>query len=106
MTEELVVLYRPIGQKEWELVIASGYRRWPARLPEQPYFYPVTNEEYAMEITTRWNIRASGAGYVTKFHVKKSFMDRYPIQRVGSAHHAEWWIPAGDLEELNRRYRK
>ncbi len=27
---------------------------------------------------------------------------RYPIQRVGGAHHTEWWVPAEDLEELNR----
>jgi dihydrofolate reductase len=28
-------------------------------------------------------------------------MERYPIQKVGGAHHTEWWIPAEDLEELN-----
>lgn len=101
MTEELVILYRPTGQKELDLIIANGYHRWPPRLPEQPIFYPVTNEEYATEITTRWNVRAGGMGYVTKFCVKKSFMDRYPIQKVGGAYHTEWWIPAEDLEELN-----
>ncbi len=101
MTEDVVILYRPTGQKELELVAASGYCRWPARLPEQPIFYPVTNEEYAREIATKWNVRSSGIGYVTKFQVKKSFMDHYPIQKVGGAHHTEWWIPAEDLEELN-----
>ena len=101
MTEDVVILYRPTGQKELELVAANGYRRWPARLPEQPIFYPVTNEEYAREIATKWNVRSSGIGYVTKFQVKKSFMDHYPIQKVGGAHHTEWWIPAEDLEELN-----
>lgn len=33
--------------------------------------------------------------------VKKSFMDRYAIQRVGSTHPTEWWIPAEELETLN-----
>ena len=33
--------------------------------------------------------------------VKKSFMDRYAVQRVGSTHHTEWWIPAEELEALN-----
>ncbi|MCL4268309.1 MAG: hypothetical protein KJZ72_02135 [Anaerolineales bacterium] len=101
ISEETVTLYRPTGRRELELVVASGYRHWPPRLPEQPIFYPVTNEEYAKEITMNWNVRADGVGYVTKFLVRKTFMDRYPIQKVGSAHHTEWWIPAEDLEKLN-----
>ncbi len=101
MTEEVVTLYRPVGLKEWELITLSGYRRWPPRLPEQPIFYPVTNEEYARQITINWNIPASGVGYVTRFQVKKKFMDRYPIQKVGGALQTEWWIPAKDLDELN-----
>jgi hypothetical protein len=42
-----------------------------------------------------------GVGYVTRFEVKESFMDRYPIQKVGGTGHTEWWIPAEELEELN-----
>ena len=40
-------------------------------------------------------------GFVTRFEVKKPFVERYQIQTVGAQHHAEWWIPAEDLEELN-----
>jgi hypothetical protein len=101
MTEETVTLYRPTGPKEMELIAASGYRQWPPRLPEQPIFYPVTNEEYAKEIAIKWNIPASGIGFVTKFLVKKSFMDEYETHKVGGEAHTEWWIPAEDLEELN-----
>lgn len=35
------------------------------------------------------------------FKVKKEFMDKYKIERVGAQYHTEWWIPAEDLEELN-----
>ncbi len=101
MSEELVILFRPTGSKELELVSASGFRRWPPRLPEQPIFYPVTNEEYAREIAVKWNVPESGIGYVTKFAVKKSFMERYAVHKVGGDHHSEWWIPAEDLQELN-----
>lgn len=99
--EETVVLYRPIGPKELQFVRESGHKKWPPRLPEQPIFYPVTNEEYANEITIKWNIKESGVGYVTRFKVKKSFMNRYQIQQVGASYHAEWWIPAEELERLN-----
>jgi hypothetical protein len=101
MTEETIILYRPTGPKELELVRQSGFKRWPPRLPEQPIFYPVTNEAYARQIATQWNIKDSGVGYVTRFKVKKSFMDCYRIQQVGGSNHTEWWIPADELEELN-----
>jgi len=94
MSDEVLTLYRPTGPKELELLAASGYRRWPPRLPEQPIFYPVANEEYAKEITIRWNVPENGVGFVTKFSVKKSFMDRYQTHKVGHEVHVEWWIPA------------
>jgi hypothetical protein len=93
--------FRPIGPAELELVRQSGYRRWPPRLLGQPFFYPVTNEDYAREITVKWNVPADGVGYVTRFFVNRSFMDRYPVQTVGGERHTEWWIPAEQLEELN-----
>jgi|SRR5690606_18651580 len=95
-----ITCYRPTGQKELDLVAQSGFRRWPPRLPEQPIFYPVTNEQYAIEVT-QWNVTDFEKGYVTRFEVRKEFMDRYPIKTVGGANHTEWWIPAKDLAELN-----
>ncbi|MEM1249989.1 MAG: hypothetical protein AAGK22_26690 [Acidobacteriota bacterium] len=83
-----------------DLVAASGYRRWPPRLQEQPIFYPVTNEEYAVEVT-RWNVAESGVDFVTRFEVAKEFMDQYDVECVGAKHHTEWWVPAEDLERLN-----
>jgi hypothetical protein len=96
-----VTLYRPTGPHELALVEASGFRRWPARLPEQPIFYPVTNEQYAIEIARDWNVPASGQGFVTRFEVRRSFMVAYAIHTVGAAHHTEWWVPAEELEALN-----
>ena len=29
-------------------------------------------------------------------------MNKYEIHQAGAMHHTEWWIPAEDLEELNR----
>ena len=97
---ETVTMYRPCGEAELKLVAESGYQRWPPRLPEQPIFYPVTSEEYANQVNA-WNIKQFGKGFVTKFRVRRAFVDRYPVQTVGAASHTEWWIPASDLEELN-----
>jgi len=99
---ETTILYRPVGPKELELIAASDFREFPPRLPEQPIFYPVLNEEYARQITRDWNVKASGAGYVTRFAVRSEFLARYPVQKVGSSIHQELWIPAEHLAEMNR----
>lgn len=97
----VVTLYRPTGPEELSLVASSGFRRWPPRLPGQPIFYPVTNEQYATDIATQWNVRDSGVGYVTRFEVDAVFMAQYEVHKVGGEHHTEWWIPADELESLN-----
>ena len=95
------MLYRPTGPKELELVRASNFEKWPPRLPEQPIFYPVTNEQYAIQIARDWNVKESGSGYVTRFEVDAEFMSQFPVERVGGSKHTEWWVPAERLEELN-----
>jgi len=96
-------LYRPVGPEELALIAQSGYRAFPPRLPEQPIFYPVLNEEYAVQIARDWNVKASGSGYVTRFAVESEFLAHYPEQVVGAAMHRELWIPAEELTEMNHR---
>lgn len=102
MNIDTTPLYRPVGPKELELIAASEFREFPPRLPEQPIFYPVLNEEYAIQIARDWNVRASGAGYVTRFLVETAFLAKYPPRIVGAKSHAELWVPAEDLAEFNR----
>lgn len=102
MSAETTTLYRPVGPRELALIAASGFREFPPRLPEQPIFYPVLNEEYARQIAREWNVSASGAGYVTRFAVKKEFLAKYAEQQVGASVHRELWVPAEELAELNR----
>lgn len=99
--DDVVTLYRPTGPAELALVRDSGFRRWPPRLPDQPIFYPVTNEDYAIQIARDWNVPASGSGYVTRLCVRAGFMQRYALQTVGGREHTEWWIPAEELDQLN-----
>lgn len=101
LEEEVVTLWRPTGPEEIELVRATGSRRWPPRLPDQPIFYPVLNEDYANRIARDWNVKASGVGYVTRFAVRKSYLDRFEVHQVGGATILEYWIPAEELEEFN-----
>ncbi len=98
---ETVTLWRPTGPEELALVEASSWRSWPPRLPDQPIFYPVLNEEYATLIARDWNVPASGAGYVTRFQVRHEFLDRYEVHQVGGRTILEYWIPADHLQELN-----
>ena len=61
-----------------------------------------SSDSNARQRTVDWNVPASGAGYVTRFAVRKQFLARYPIQTVGGTVHRELWIPAEELAELNR----
>lgn len=101
-TSSTTTLFRPVGPVELALIVASGHREFPPRLPEQPIFYPVLNEEYARQIARDWNVPQSGSGYVTRFAVQNSFLERYPEKTVGASVHREFWIPAEDLAEMNR----
>lgn len=101
-TVETVTLWRPTGPEELALVEAAGWRAWPPRLPDQPIFYPVLNEEYATTIARGWNVKANGVGFVTRFEVEKAFLDQYDVQQAGGQTILEYWIPAEDLEEFNR----
>jgi hypothetical protein len=86
------------------LIQATDFTAFPPRLPEQPIFYPVLNEEYATQIARDWNAKYNEdkIGYVTKFEVRKEFLDNYETHIVGGRIHEEYWIPAEDLEEFNR----
>ncbi len=99
---DTITLYRPVGPEELELIKNLDWKAFPPRLAEQPIFYPVLNENYAAQIAREWNVPASGSGYVTRFDVDKSYIDRFEAQNVGGPDHNELWIPAEDLPEFNK----
>jgi hypothetical protein len=78
-----------------------GHAEIPPRLPEQPIFYPVFSEEYAVKNARDWNLPADGAGFVTRFKVDAAFLARYPVQAAGGRAHLEYWIPSEDLVAFN-----
>jgi len=94
-------LWRPTGPAELDLLRDNGWKRWPPRLPDQPIFYPVLNEDYAIRIARDWNVPASGEGYVTRFDVRREYLDQYEVHQVGGRTILEYWIPADRLEEFN-----
>ncbi len=94
-------LYRPVGPKELALIEESGWTKFPPRLAQQPIFYPVMNEEYAIQIARDWNVAASGSGFVTKFEVKADYLNKFEMQNVGGQIHNELWVPAEELDDFN-----
>lgn len=94
-------LWRPTGPEELELVRRLKWRAWPPRLPEQPIFYPVLNEDYAIRIARDWNVKHDGAGLVTRFEVDAWFLRRYPVRQAGGQTILELWVPAEELDDFN-----
>jgi hypothetical protein len=99
--EEAVTLWCPIGPAELRLIEESGMREFPPHLPDQPIFYPVLSEDYAIKIARDWNVPASGKSFVTRFRVRRAFLDRYEIREAGGQSHLEYWIPAEELADFN-----
>jgi hypothetical protein len=99
-----MILYRPVGLRELELIAQAGYTAFPPHLPEQPIFYPVLNFfDYAAQIASEWNTkRPPFAGFVTRFEVEQSYVQQFEVQTVGGRIHQELWVPAEQLEEFNR----
>jgi hypothetical protein len=99
-----VTLFRPVGQKELDLIRESVWTRFPPRLPGQPIFYPVLTEEYAIKIARDWNtkdLNSGFVGYVLRFNVLKSYLDQFEPHEVGGQAHREYWIPAEKLDDFN-----
>ena len=104
MNDEVTILYRPVGEKELQLIRESDFSAFPPRLPEQPIFYPVLNEGYAEQIARDWNAKynTDRKGYVTRFAVKTEYLSQFEVHTVGASEHQEYWIPAEDLPSFNR----
>lgn len=98
---EIVTLWRPVGPQELALIEESGMMAFPPRLPDQPIFYPVTTEDYAVKIARDWNVPASGSGFVTRFDVRRDFLGGYRVEEAGGRAHGEYWIPAEELPAFN-----
>jgi hypothetical protein len=101
MSEDTVTLWRPVGPAELRLIEETGMRAFPPRLPEQPIFYPVTTQEYAVKIARDWNVSASGSGFVTRFRVRRDYLAGFEVQDAGGKAHREYWIPAEDMDAFN-----
>jgi hypothetical protein len=97
-----MLLYRPVGLEEMRLIYEADMRAFPARLPDQPIFYPVTNDGYARQIARDWNTKSGTlAGFVTRFAVDDGYVSRFERRVVGGREHEELWVPAEELAEFN-----
>lgn len=97
-----MILYRPVGLEELRLIYEADMRAFPPRLPDQPIFYPVTNEGYAKQIAKDWNTKSGTlAGFVTRFFVDDDYVAKFERRVVGAREHEELWVPAEDLREFN-----
>jgi hypothetical protein len=97
-----MLLYRPVGLEVLRLIYEADMGAFPPRLPDQPIFYPVTNEGYAVQIARDWNTKSgTRAGFVTRFSVAGEYASKFERRVVGAKEHEELWVPAEELAEFN-----
>lgn len=104
-TKMKTTLYRPVGLKEMELIVESGWKKFPPRLEWQPIFYPVLNQQYAEQIALDWNTKDEFSGFcgiVTAFDVNNNYLEQYEVQNVGGVMHNELWVPSEKLDDFNQ----
>ena len=98
-----MILYRPVGLQELALIYDSDMKAFPARLPQQPIFYPVLQLEYARQTASDWNAKnGQFAGYITQFKVEDEYIEKFEEHAVGGSQYQELWIPAEEVEEFNK----
>jgi tetratricopeptide (TPR) repeat protein len=101
--ENNMILYRPVDLQELALIYDSGMKAFPARLPQQPIFYPVLQLDLARQTASGWNAQNGQlAGYVTQFKVEDEYIGQFEEHTVGGSQHQELWIPAEEVEEFNQ----
>ncbi len=98
-----MILFRPVGLRELQLIADANFRAYPPRLPDQPIFYPVLNFEYARQIAEGWNTRYNDppCGFITRFEIEDDYSKQFNTETVGARENQELWIPAEMLEDFN-----
>jgi hypothetical protein len=94
-------LYKPVSQKELDLIKESGWKAFPTVLKEQPFFYPLMKEAYAVQISKECTSPAYSVSYITRFQIDTEFVSRYKIRNIGPNRQQELWIPPDELQEFN-----
>lgn len=89
-----MILFRPTGLKEAQLVRDAGWQAGPPRSPDQPVFCPVTTRARADRIARDWNSARPALdlwGFGTRFEICAGRAGIYPLQQEGGRAHRELW---------------
>ncbi len=100
-TKACIKLYRAMGPGQLLCIQKSNWRAFPARLPDQAFFYPLSNLALAQNIARQWNQQRSGAGFVVEFSVNARFLQAYQKDELAGGEGYEYRIPAQDMDALN-----
>ncbi|WP_313129575.1 ADP-ribosylation/crystallin J1 [Anaerocolumna sp.] len=96
-------LFRPVGIKELEFIKQSGMKKFPPRLPGQPFFNPVFNVGHARQIAKEWNSKSAPefVGFVMEFDVNDDYISTLEVKTAVSGMHKEVGVTDEELDELN-----
>jgi hypothetical protein len=98
---ELTEVWLAAGPQIGELVQAQECHTLPPPPEDQLLISPKLEQGYADHAARHYYSPRYGAGYVLRLRVRQSFLDRYFVHRVRPKTPGEYWIPVGDLPELN-----
>lgn len=102
---DTVTLYRAIGPGQMQAILDRDCARFPARLPQQKFFFPLLTEAFANYIAQEWNVPNSGVGYIVRFRVDAEYLQTKRIYRVGGPEHREYRIERDEFPRFNAAIR-
>ncbi|RHW24159.1 hypothetical protein D0Z08_25920 [Nocardioides immobilis] len=98
-----VTLWHLTDPDELDQVKELGMKAWPSPRRDQHPFLQVIGDERAVTIPRAWTKYANGAVYLTRFEVKKTYLNRRAVGRPSGhcilEHHL---ATVDDMEVLNR----
>ena len=98
-----LTIYRAISLQELEMIEASGFTRFPPRLPDQPVLCLSLQFAHAEQLARDWIARfcVPPAGFVTQCDVVLEFLKNYRTEPVEGTAFREYQIPSDDVLRFN-----
>jgi hypothetical protein len=97
------ILYKPLSPTQLAAVIRANWLSFSPDTPGQKIFYPKLHLDYAEKIARQWDAIEYSVGFVVRFIVPSTFINRYDLQSVGYDEHSEYKVPIDELELFNHQ---
>lgn len=96
-------LYVALTPGQLAELVKTEWRDLSPAFADQRHLYLKLTRDYAELIARHWHAAQYGAGYVARLRVRRSSLQRFPLQSIAYDAHREYRVPVTELPALNRQ---